>query len=100
MMLVIGAQNSSNSVRLVEVALKAGCPKAFLIADHNFIPWDEFSGVNNLAISAGASAPEILVSQVIDSLSEKYDVTTEEVIIKQEDVHFKLPNFPKLEKHN
>ena len=99
MMLVIGAQNSSNSVRLVEVALKAGCPKAFLIADYNHIPWEELSGVNKLAISAGASAPEILVSQVIESISEHRDVSVEEVVIKQEDVHFKLPNFPALESH-
>lgn len=97
LMLVIGAQNSSNSVRLVEVALKAGCPQAYLIADHTHIPWDAFTGVKTVAISAGASAPEILVTQVTQSLSQKFDITIEEVMIKKEDVHFKLPNFPLLE---
>ena len=99
MMLVIGAQNSSNSVRLVEVAQKAGCNKAFLIADYRSIPWDKFENVKKIAISAGASAPEILVTEVIDAISEKYVVSVEEIIIKQEDVHFKLPHFPALE-HN
>ncbi|MEM6602803.1 MAG: 4-hydroxy-3-methylbut-2-enyl diphosphate reductase [Pseudomonadota bacterium] len=94
LVLVIGAQNSSNSVRLVEVAEKAGCPKAYLIPDHTAIIWDDFTDVKSVGITAGASAPEILVEQVIEAISKRYDVSIEELTLTDENVHFKLPQFP------
>lgn len=89
--LVIGAPNSSNSRRLVEVARVAGCPKATLVQRASDIDWAWMNGVRNLGISAGASAPEILVDEVIDACREHFDVTLGEVIVAEEDVEFKLP---------
>lgn len=96
--LVIGSQNSSNSVRLVEVAHKAGCHKTALIEDYQTIPWDMLAGEKTIGITAGASAPEILISEVLDALAEKFDLTAEEIDITEEDVHFKLPAFPQKQK--
>lgn len=97
MILVIGSENSSNSVRLVEVSINAGCPKAFLINDASHIPWDACKNLQNIGITAGASAPEHLVQDVIKAFSEKYSITTQEVFLTNEDVHFKLPSFPQRE---
>jgi len=94
MLLVIGSKNSSNSVRLVEVAHKAGCHKAFLIDDATDIPWAEMTECKTLGITAGASAPEILVTGVLQALAEKFSCTVEEFSLLAEDVHFKLPVFP------
>ena len=96
--LVIGSQNSSNSVRLVEVAAKAGCHKTALIEDYKAIPWDMLVGEKTIGITAGASAPEILINEVLDALAEKFDLTAEEIDIIEEDVHFKLPHFPQKQK--
>ncbi len=90
-MLVIGAENSSNSKRLVEVALRQGCDKAALIARASAIDWRWLDGVGTLGITAGASAPEVLVDEVVQACSERYDVSMQEVEIAREDVVFKLP---------
>ncbi len=91
MVLVIGAPNSSNSKRLVDVALTEGCPKAKLIQRAHDIDWDDFDGVKTLGITAGASAPEVLVDEVIAACRERFDLTVEEVISTTEDITFKLP---------
>lgn len=91
MVLVIGAPNSSNSNRLVEVALQYGSPKAALVQRAAEINWDDLRGVRGLGLSAGASAPEILVDEVIEHARAHFDVTLEEVAITQEDVVFKVP---------
>ncbi|MBO6836082.1 MAG: 4-hydroxy-3-methylbut-2-enyl diphosphate reductase [Alphaproteobacteria bacterium] len=89
--LVIGAPNSSNSRRLVEVARVAGCPKATLVQRASEIDWAWLDGVRNLGVSAGASAPEILVDEVIEACRARFDVTVGEIIVAEEDVEFKLP---------
>lgn len=90
-MLVIGAPNSSNSLRLVEVAQRAGCRKALLVQRAADIDWSQFEGVSRVGITAGASAPEILVEEVINSFRLRYDVTLREVETATEAVQFKLP---------
>jgi 4-hydroxy-3-methylbut-2-enyl diphosphate reductase len=90
-MIVIGAPNSSNSNRLVEVALNYGCAKAQLIQRAADIDWEWMDGVETLGLTAGASAPEVLVEEVINACHDRFDVTLEEVTIRQEDVEFKLP---------
>lgn len=89
--MVLGAPNSSNSNRLVEVAALNGCPKSMLVQRVSDIDWDWLSGVNTLGLSAGASAPEILVDEVISKARELFDVSVEEVAITQENVNFKVP---------
>jgi 4-hydroxy-3-methylbut-2-enyl diphosphate reductase len=89
--LVIGAPNSSNSNRLAEVAKACGCPKASLIQRASEIDWGWVEGVSTLGLTAGASAPEILVDEVIAALKERYDVTVEEVRIREENIVFKVP---------
>ena len=89
--LVVGAPNSSNSMRLVEVARSAGCPRAQLIQRARDIDWGFFDGVGRLGLTAGASAPEVLVQEVIEACRLRFDVTIEEITVMREDVHFKLP---------
>ena len=89
-MLVIGAPNSSNSVRLVEVAERQGIT-AKLIQRATEIDFDWLDGVGTLGITAGASAPEILVREVVDKLKERFDVTESEVETTRENMLFKLP---------
>ncbi len=91
LMLVIGAENSSNSVRLVEVAEAAGATNAVLIARASELSGVDFTGVASVGVTAGASAPEILVEEVIEALRENHELTLEEVEVTREDVHFKLP---------
>ena len=88
--IVIGAYNSSNSMRLVEVSEKAGCP-AKLVRRADELDWDWLEGAGAVGISAGASAPEVLVEEVIDALSSRYDATVELVTTAEEDVVFKVP---------
>ncbi|WP_419903600.1 4-hydroxy-3-methylbut-2-enyl diphosphate reductase [Kiloniella sp.] len=90
-LLVIGAPNSSNSKRLVEVAFKQGCEKSALVQRAVDIKWDQLSGVSTLGITAGASAPEILVEEVIAACNEHFDVTIEEINIRDENVVFRVP---------
>ena len=89
-MLVIGAPNSSNSVRLVEVAEREGV-KARLIQRAVDLDFEWLAGIKTLGITAGASAPEILVRELVDCLSERYTVTEREVMTTTEDIAFKLP---------
>jgi len=88
---VIGSANSSNSMRLVEVARKAGAKRAQLIENASAIDWTAFEGVKTVGLSAGASAPEILVEDVIVAFRARYDLTVEETGVAREDVTFKLP---------
>jgi 4-hydroxy-3-methylbut-2-enyl diphosphate reductase len=90
-LLVVGAPNSSNSMRLVEVAKVAGCAKAALVQRAEDIDWTSLAGVKRLGISAGASAPEVLVQDVIDACRARFDVRVEEVRVTDEAVHFNLP---------
>ena len=88
---VIGSRNSSNSVRLVEVAKKSGCPNSQLIHSESEIPYDVIENSNIIGISSGASAPEILVNNFINELKNRYTVSIDEVEIIKEDVVFKIP---------
>ena len=92
MFFVIGSRNSSNSVRLVEVAKKSGCENAHLIHSESEIPYDEIEKFNTIGISSGASAPEILVENFINALKNKFTVNINEVEIIKENVIFKVPN--------
>ncbi|MEL6474189.1 MAG: 4-hydroxy-3-methylbut-2-enyl diphosphate reductase [Pseudomonadota bacterium] len=89
--LVIGAETSSNSKRLVEVALRAGAKQSELIASAENIDWTWFDGIQTLGLTAGASAPEDLVQGVVDACRARFDVTVEKVQVAREDVTFKLP---------
>ena len=88
---VIGSRNSSNSVRLVEVAKKSGCPNSLLIHSQSKIPFDLIKDSNTIGISSGASAPEVLVNNFIDQLKNKFTVSIDEVEIIKENVVFKAP---------
>lgn len=88
---VIGAPNSSNSVRLVEVARRAGAPRAELVSCAADVDWDGLGEVSCVAITAGASAPEDLVQGLVAAFHERYEVTVEDVRVTEEDVVFKLP---------
>ena len=89
--LVVGAPNSSNSRRLVEVATGAGCARAQLIARAAEIDWASLAGIRVLGITAGASAPETLVREVIDAARARFDAQVDELAVTREDVHFNLP---------
>jgi 4-hydroxy-3-methylbut-2-enyl diphosphate reductase len=89
-MLVIGAPNSSNSLRLVEVAEREGIP-ARLIQRAAELDWPFLDGVATLGITAGASAPELLVRELVDRLAERYDLTEHEIETTRENIAFKLP---------
>ena len=90
-LLVVGAPNSSNSRRLVEVGAKAGCKYAQLVQRADNIDWRALEGIRSIAITAGASAPELLVNEVIDAFRSRYDVTVEVVETAVEDIDFKVP---------
>ena len=92
LMLVIGAENSSNSQRLVEVALRSGAKQAKLIADKNAVDWNMIEKATHIGISAGASAPEILVSDLLDAIKSLYDVDVIEHGHVKENMTFKLPS--------
>ena len=91
MFFVIGSRNSSNSVRLVEVAKKSGCLKSHLIHSQSEIPYDLIENSNTIGISSGASAPEVLVENFIKELKKRFIVTIDEVEIIKENVTFKVP---------
>jgi len=88
---VIGSRNSSNSVRLVEVAKKSGCSNSQLIHSESKIPFDLIKNSNTIGISSGASAPQILVDNFINELKNKFTVSIDEVEIIKEDIVFKIP---------
>jgi 4-hydroxy-3-methylbut-2-enyl diphosphate reductase len=88
---VIGSRNSSNSVRLVEVAKKSGCSNSQLIHSESKIPFDLIKNSNTIGISSGASAPQILVDNFINELKNRFTVNIDEVEIIKEDIVFKIP---------
>jgi 4-hydroxy-3-methylbut-2-enyl diphosphate reductase len=88
---VIGSRNSSNSVRLVEVAKKSGCPNSILIHSQSEIPYELIEKSNTIGISSGASAPEVLVSNFINDLKKRFTVNIDEVEAIKENVVFKIP---------
>ncbi len=89
--IVIGAPNSSNSMRLVEVAERAGCPRSMLVQRAADIDWAALGTPRTVGLTAGASAPDVLVAEVIDAFRARFDVTVEEVAAARESVQFKLP---------
>ena len=90
-LLVIGAPNSSNSQRLVEVAKKAGCKNSQLVQRATEINWDKLMDIKSIGITAGASAPEILINEVLEALKERFEVKTNFVETATENVNFKVP---------
>jgi 4-hydroxy-3-methylbut-2-enyl diphosphate reductase len=90
-MIVVGSPNSSNSQRLKEVAEKAGCPRAMLVQRAADIKWSEFDGVTRLGITAGASAPEVLVEEIMGAFAERFTLDTETITATEEGVFFPLP---------
>jgi 4-hydroxy-3-methylbut-2-enyl diphosphate reductase len=90
-LLVVGAPNSSNSRRLVEVAAAHGCERAVLIERAADMDLSALEGVGILGLTAGASAPEVLVQEVIETLRQRFDVTVENVVVLEENVVFSLP---------
>ena len=90
-LLVIGAPNSSNSRRLVEVGKKSGCTYSQLVERAENIDWRALSGIDSIGITAGASAPEVLINEVIDAFKARYNVVVKHVETAQENVEFKVP---------
>jgi 4-hydroxy-3-methylbut-2-enyl diphosphate reductase len=90
-MIVVGAPNSSNSLRLKEVAERSGCARAALVQRAEDIDWAVFGNIPSLGITAGASAPEVLVEEIIDAFAQRYAVSVETVSAAEEDVFFPLP---------
>ena len=91
MFFVIGSRNSSNSVRLVEVAKQSGCERSELIHSESEVPFDEIIKCSTIGVSSGASAPEVLVEDFINKIKKKFKVKIEEVEIAKEDITFKVP---------
>jgi 4-hydroxy-3-methylbut-2-en-1-yl diphosphate reductase len=91
LMVVVGAPNSSNSVRLVEVAKRAGCPRAIMVQRGRDLDPGLAAGLGTVGITAGASAPEVLVEEVLARLAEHFEITIEEVVVAEERITFKLP---------
>jgi len=90
-LLVVGSPQSSNSLRLVEVAQRAGCAKAQLIERAREIPWADLEGLQTVGITAGASAPEELVEEVIEEFRKRFDLTVETVTTANENIAFNVP---------
>lgn len=90
-LLVVGAPNSSNSQRLVEVAALNGCPRSILVQRAADIDWAQLDGARVVGVTAGASAPEVLVKEVVFAIAARFDATIEEVMVTREDVTFSLP---------
>ena len=91
MFFVLGSRNSSNSVRLVEVAQQSGCPASELIHSESPVPYSKIKNCKTIGISSGASAPEVLVNNFIDKIKSEFDVKIEEVEIVKENIVFKVP---------
>ncbi|RAI59746.1 4-hydroxy-3-methylbut-2-enyl diphosphate reductase [Roseicella frigidaeris] len=92
LMVVVGAPNSSNSLRLVEVAKRAGCPRALMVQRGRDLDPTLAAGLGTVGITAGASAPEVLVEEVLTRLSEHFEIVIEEVVVAEERITFKLPS--------
>ncbi len=97
-MIVVGSPNSSNSKRLVEVAKRSGCKKTLLIQRANNIDWEEFTNIDKLGITAGASAPETLVDEIIASFNNHFEINVTSHIFAKENISFNLPK--ELRKNN
>ncbi len=91
LLVVVGAPNSSNSKRLVEVGIKSGCARGLLVQRASDLDWSALQGLKTIGLTAGASAPEVLVNEIIDAFRAHYDVTVEKVTLREENVFFKLP---------
>jgi len=91
MFFVLGSSNSSNSVRLIEVAQQSGCVNSKLIHADSIVPFDKIENCTTIGISSGASAPEILVENFINKIKTKFDVQINEVEIVKENIVFKVP---------
>jgi 4-hydroxy-3-methylbut-2-en-1-yl diphosphate reductase len=91
LLVVVGAPNSSNSKRLVEVGEKSGCPRGILVQRAAELDWSTLQGLKTIGLTAGASAPEVLVNEVIDAFRGHYDVSVEKVVLREENVSFKMP---------
>jgi 4-hydroxy-3-methylbut-2-en-1-yl diphosphate reductase len=91
LLLVVGAPNSSNSKRLVEVGENNGCARALLVQRAADLHWAQLQGLQTIGITAGASAPEVLVNEIIDAFRAHYNVTVKNVVLREENVSFKLP---------
>ncbi|MFT4098260.1 MAG: 4-hydroxy-3-methylbut-2-enyl diphosphate reductase [Rhodoblastus sp.] len=89
--IVVGSPNSSNSQRLREVAERSGCPKAQLVDGARDLDWSLYEDVRSIAITAGASAPEVLVNEVIEAFGRRFDLTIETVTMSSENTFFPLP---------
>ena len=89
--LVVGAPNSSNSNRLVDVARKSGATKAYLVQRGKDVATLDLDGVTELGLTAGASAPEVLVEEILDALKERFDVTVSVEVVRDENVFFNVP---------
>ncbi len=89
--IVVGAENSSNSQRLREVAERAGCALAVLAPNVGAIDWSRFAGVRSLGVTAGASAPEILVEEILDAFAERFAIAVETLTTTEESMFFPLP---------
>jgi 4-hydroxy-3-methylbut-2-enyl diphosphate reductase len=90
-LIVVGSSNSSNSLRLVEVAERAGCPQAVLIERAAAIDWPMFDGIARLGLTAGASAPQVLVDEIIDAFKARFAAEVRIVTTAEESIAFKLP---------
>ncbi len=90
-MIVVGAPNSSNSMRLVEVAERSGCAKSVLVQRAAEIDWADFEGIGTLGITAGASAPETLVDEIIEAFGARYEISVSSHVTAREDIAFNLP---------
>lgn len=90
-LIVVGAPNSSNSQRLREVAERAGCEKAVLVQRAADLNWADYDNIDAVAVTAGASAPEILVEEIVDAFAERFDIAVETVTVADENVTFMLP---------
>jgi 4-hydroxy-3-methylbut-2-enyl diphosphate reductase len=90
-LLVVGSPNSSNSQRLREVAETEGCPITRLILRANDIPWDDLADVSRIGLTAGASAPEILIDEIVDAFRDRFELTIETVNVADETMFFPLP---------
>jgi 4-hydroxy-3-methylbut-2-enyl diphosphate reductase len=91
LLVVVGAPNSSNSRRLVEVGERHGTPRSMLVQRASELDWSTLQGLSTIGITAGASAPELLVNEIVDAFRSAYDVTIETVRLREENVSFKLP---------
>ncbi len=90
-MVVVGAPNSSNSMRLVEVAERSGCPNAVLVQRAADIDWSRFEGITSLGITAGASAPETLVEEIIAAFAARFDISVTSHVTARENIVFNVP---------